>query len=822
MKKRSGNKGLQIVSFLLVLISFFVSIVSLTSMIGFGLLRRDLDKSNLAEALYHRLMRQYACEYLVEITNQNENSLAPTYDGLEGGPWNYAVEYTSADGAKNELVYGSEETALNYDLSLTGGSGYFMTYDTQNLWAALIGSFSCHPDHRSSYTEYETGIESYVYNTADGCLYAYTEDKKIFPVKELYLSYNKMVEDDETDDNSFSGYVTYSKKEKTYVSDYESSVEIPYEALFLGTADDEIDFDIWIATYDAEPFYQMHGGDISSRVRVLSSDEVTEGSLYNLEGKDLEIYDDAVHVSWYEEDKEYDEYTIYIDLKAGSIDNSADYFKNKTYNAFKDVNPLLGRAQWYERWDAAFFGVSFVILIISLIVLFTQVGYKEGVEGIYLRGVDKIPYFLSLCFVAMVAGLGIAGNIGIAALFVRSNWNIIECAMLFTICYLVWMSFVLDFFVSTVIRIKAKAFWKTTLLYKLLTPFRAYREHVEEANTRWWVLGGFIFITLVEFIGLYILEFSYRETVLVTIVFLFVIYKIIELVILMYIVKDMLILKEAGNRIARGDYSKGVPTAKMFGAFKKHGENLNHVSEGIAVAVEEQMKSERFQTELITNVSHDIKTPLTSIINYVDLIKKEKVEDETLQEYIEVLDRQSSRLKKLIEDLIEASKASSGTISVNMETIDAVVMLDQVIGEFQEKLEANGLEVVVNTLEPPVEIMADGRHFWRILDNLMGNVCKYAQPGTRVYVDMEKSGGWVQMTFRNISKDKLNISADELKERFVRGDESRNTEGHGLGLNIAESLANLMNGNLHIEIDGDLFKVKVFFPEAKDEVKTEV
>ena len=225
------------------------------------------------------------------------------------------------------------------------------------------------------------------------------------------------------------------------------------------------------------------------------------------------------------------------------------------------------------------------------------------------------------------------------------------------------------------------------------------------------------------------------------------------------------------------------------------------------------MKSERFRTELITNVSHDIKTPLTSIINYVDLIKKEGVTDPVLQEYVEVLDRQSLRLKKLIEDLMEASKASTGNLSVNLEVCDATVMLSQVVGEFAGRAEANNLELVVDCPEPPVTIMADGRHLWRVLDNLMSNVCKYAMPGTRVYINLEVFHGMVIMTFRNISKSPLNISSDELMERFVRGDSSRNTEGSGLGLNIAQSLTSLMNGNMAIQIDGDLFKAIVSFPQ---------
>ena len=208
-------------------------------------------------------------------------------------------------------------------------------------------------------------------------------------------------------------------------------------------------------------------------------------------------------------------------------------------------------------------------------------------------------------------------------------------------------------------------------------------------------------------------------------------------------------------------------------------------------------------------MSHDIKTPLTSIINYVDLIKKEGISEEKVREYVEVLDRQSARLKKLIEDLLEASKASTGNVEMHMEACDAAVMISQVVGEYQDKLQAQDIEIVVNEAKNPANIMADGRHLWRVFDNIMSNICKYTQDHTRVYVNVEDAGDQVRMIFKNISKYPLNISSDELMERFVRGDASRNTEGHGLGLSIASSLTALMDGQLTIDIDGDLFKITV-------------
>ncbi|MBQ8518534.1 MAG: HAMP domain-containing histidine kinase, partial [Agathobacter sp.] len=261
-----------------------------------------------------------------------------------------------------------------------------------------------------------------------------------------------------------------------------------------------------------------------------------------------------------------------------------------------------------------------------------------------------------------------------------------------------------------------------------------------------------------------------------------------------------------------GDMSQPIDTSRMFWKFKEHGESINKVSEGIALAVEERMKSEHFKTELITNVSHDIKTPLTSIINYVDLIKKEDVQDEKLQEYVDVLDRQSARLKKLIEDLMEASKASTGNLTVNLEECDVEVLLTQIIGEFEEKLQKNQLAVVVEKPDVPVKMMADGRHIWRVLDNLLNNACKYSLPGSRVYVSLKAEKREAVIVFKNISKEALNIPSDELMERFVRGDSSRNTEGSGLGLSIAQSLTELMQGTMKLEIDGDLFKVTLRFP----------
>lgn len=295
------------------------------------------------------------------------------------------------------------------------------------------------------------------------------------------------------------------------------------------------------------------------------------------------------------------------------------------------------------------------------------------------------------------------------------------------------------------------------------------------------------------------------------IIILYIIIKLAGIVIFVASAVELYELYRGGILLAEGETDHRINTKYMFWLFKKHGENLNKIQDGIETAVEDKMKSERMKTELITNVSHDIKTPLTSIINYTDLLDKQDIQDETAKGYINVLKRQSLRLKKLIEDLVEASKASTGNLEVNKELMDANLLLNQAVAEYDDRLAKSGLELVVTNSETPAYIVADGRHLWRVFDNMLGNICKYAMPHTRVYVDVIKTEKNVKITFKNISRDKLNISADELMERFVRGDQSRNTEGSGLGLSIAKSLCEIMDGRFKVDIDGDLYKASVIF-----------
>lgn len=379
---------------------------------------------------------------------------------------------------------------------------------------------------------------------------------------------------------------------------------------------------------------------------------------------------------------------------------------------------------------------------------------------------------------------------------------------------------------SLATRIKAKTLFKNTVIVWLicllikLCKWVAGKFHdlFENIPFGWFFAYLALFILLVIFEGIFLIGFRSPSYWFLKNVALFVVLLVLAL--------DIAKLRKGTSNIAKGKMDYKIEAKKLHGPFIQQGEDLNHISDGILVAVEEQLKSERMKTELITNVSHDIKTPLTSIINYTDLLDKELTEEEKaanpkLSEYTEVLTRQSNKLKRLIEDLVEVSKASTGNLDVKLSICNAAVFLSQVAGEYKEKLDASNLELVIKGEDLFVPIKADGRRMLRVFDNLMNNICKYAQPGTRVYLNLADVHDTAVITFKNTSREELDVTPDELMERFVRGDKSRTTEGNGLGLAIARSMTELQGGQMNIEIDGDLFKVILRFPINREANLTE-
>lgn len=481
----------------------------------------------------------------------------------------------------------------------------------------------------------------------------------------------------------------------------------------------------------------------------------------------------------------------------------------------------------------------FIIALLSVAVTFAlavfimcSAGHKPNSEEICLTKFDKFPMDILTaiwCGLTVLLTFGIASGLEFMSyemitFYEPLVWSLVPYLAILSVLAVVVDGILLAILLmTTAVRFKTETYIKSTLIYKVLCIiFRILKKccvavfgflkktiklmgkFLRSIPLVWKTVICAIAVMLIEYI---LLGVNWGEYWPLAWIFTGILCAGVTVVAVL-----LKKIKNGTEEIAKGNIYKKINTKYLFLDMKEHAENINNINDGIAKAVEERMRSERFKTELITNVSHDIKTPLTSIINYVDLLEKEDIDNETAKEYIDVLSRQSAKLKKLIEDLLEASKASTGNISVNLSKFELGILLSQALGEYDERFKNSNLQVVLNKTNDMLFVMADSRHMWRVFDNILNNIAKYAQPNTRVYIDAKRKNNIAEITFRNISKDPLNISGDELMERFVRGDSSRNTEGSGLGLSIAKSLAEVQKGKLDIEIDGDLFKVSLSFP----------
>jgi len=445
----------------------------------------------------------------------------------------------------------------------------------------------------------------------------------------------------------------------------------------------------------------------------------------------------------------------------------------------------------------------FLTALFALLALFffcfsmASAGHWAGHEGIHLTWLDKIPADVWLLVLLCTFFIGWEE--------LYYEWGrVFFCAALVPLVLLFLCAFAAQCKAGTVLRGAligriARFLWRI-----VRSLFLGLRRIARNLPLLW--------KTALVMAGVFFLEMLFVLAGYGSVDGIFVIMKAVELLAALYIALNLRTLQKGGEKLARGDFSSPIDTKYLIGDFKRYGQELNDVQSGLEQAVQEQMKAEHLKTELITNVSHDIKTPLTSIVNYVDLLKKEDMPSPAAREYIAVLDRQSHRLKKLTEDLVEASKASSGALNVELQPTDVNVLLSQIEGEYQERLAACHLTLVTQPPAPGTMIQADSRLLSRVMDNLVSNVCKYALENTRVYVTAAVRDGQAVISFKNVSRDELNISPDELMERFVRGDASRHSEGSGLGLSIARSLVQLQGGTFALSIDADLFRADIVFP----------
>lgn len=445
----------------------------------------------------------------------------------------------------------------------------------------------------------------------------------------------------------------------------------------------------------------------------------------------------------------------------------------------------------------------FLTALFALLALFcfcfslAAAGHWQGHEGIHLTWLDKIPADVWLIVLLCAFFIGWEA-------FYYEWGRVFFCAAL--------VPFVLLFLCAFAAQCKAGTVLRSALIAQIA---RFLWRIVRSLFLGLWRIARnlpLLWKTALVMAGVSFLEMLFVLAGYGSVDRIFVIMKAVELLAALYIALNLRALQKGGEKLADGDFSSPIDTRYLIGDFKRYGQELNDIQSGLEQAVQEQMKAEHLKTELITNVSHDIKTPLTSIVNYVDLLKKEDIPSPEAREYIAVLDRQSHRLKKLTEDLVEASKASSGVLNVDLQPTDVNVLFSQIEGEYQERLAACQLTLVTQPPAPGTVIRADSRLLSRVMDNLVSNICKYALPSTRVYVVSTLSREAVTISFKNVSRDELNISPDELMERFVRGDASRHTEGSGLGLSIARSLVQLQGGRFDLAIDADLFRADITFP----------
>lgn len=551
--------------------------------------------------------------------------------------------------------------------------------------------------------------------------------------------------------------------------------------------------------------------DFNSNMNVSKSDKWEKLRSYSSEKKWNSVFAVAVDTTYTIQDQFYQNKVAY--------DNNIPYFKGTTWLLVLSIILFLGATIWltleagrtaedeelhlngFDHWKTEIAAV----LIVLIWIVGSYIGIHFWNGNIYTM-INDIPTYLKdggTYFEYYYArGMDVSSAYMSASLYLPSL-SIAELAEIYFYGVFTLGCFFMGY-VSLIKRIKGRNLWKNSLLRVIVRFIYKIYDNRKKTTKTVLLLCGFFLVQ-----GIAVL---FRNGVTMLLVLL-------ADVGVFYVVLNGLLLKEKLKKgieeIALGNMEYQIPLQGLRGENLKLAEMINGIANGFHMAVEEAMKNERLKTDLITNVSHDIKTPLTSIINYVAILKQSDIADPKIQGYLDILEAKAQRLKTLTEDVVEASKVSSGNISLEYMDVDLVEMIQQTEGEMAEKFEARNLKMIVNLPAEPAVVHVDGRRMWRVLENIFGNAAKYAMPGTRVYADLKLEEDTVDLSLKNVSEHQLNISADELTERFMRGDLSRSSEGSGLGLSIAQSLTTMQGGTFNLYLDGDLFRVNIRFPRVK-------
>lgn len=518
-------------------------------------------------------------------------------------------------------------------------------------------------------------------------------------------------------------------------------------------------------------YWNYEKGNVNTSIEKLKLEEIRYKSIYK-------SIDDA---------KKFSVYT--------SLENDLTY-----YDQYRTNKTVFDMAQILYKPALYLLPLSIIAVLVLLIMNCFLIGLRNEKGEVILNAFDKTPLLVALIILFILFMIGCGFLIALTS----ENLTLILSGTAIG-AVIGYISFV--FFLETIIkRIKSRTLFRNTITYRILRWIKSLiTSMTRNANMTVKLILIFIAFGILNIIGF---SLSISEPIGIFILIAIWVYAFAKMH--QWLVRYIEI-KNAINEIYMGNTEVHLDEKRYKGSLNSMAIQVNDIAGGLSNAIQEKLKSERLKTELITNVSHDIKTPLTSIINYVDLLKKEKMPNEQAEEYLNILDNKSQRLKRLTEDLVEASKASSGNIKLNIEKLNVNELLKQVSGEFEDKFKSRNLEEVMSLPEKNVYINADSRYMYRILENMYSNISKYAMDNTRVYIDVIPNNNRITIQMKNISKEKLNISTEELMQRFVRGDSARNTEGSGLGLSIATSLTTLQGGTFNIYLDGDLYKVIIEF-----------